>query len=113
MNRSQIYLSQGIYYIVTGLWPVVHISSFMSVTGPKTDIWLVKMVGLLTTAIAITLLSSYKNSSYTTKFLSITSALAYFSIDVFYYLNGTISAVYLVDAGIEVLIILFVLISKK
>jgi hypothetical protein len=28
-------------------------------------------------------------------------------------LNGTISAVYLVDAGIEVLIILFVLISKK
>jgi hypothetical protein len=113
MNRSHIYLSQAIYYFITGLWPVVHISSFMSVTGPKTDVWLVKMVGLLTAAIAITLFSSYKKSSSTTKVLSITSALAYLSIDVFYYFNGTLSAVYLADAGIELLIILLVLTGKK
>ncbi|VTR52312.1 Uncharacterised protein [Sphingobacterium thalpophilum] len=44
---------QGIYYCLTGIWPVIHISSFMAVTGPKTDLWLVKMVGLLSLAIGL------------------------------------------------------------
>jgi hypothetical protein len=99
--------------LITGLWPVIDITSFMHVTGPKTDIWLVKMVGLLTAAIAITLFSSYKNKSVITKTLSIASALAYLSIDVYYYFNGTLSPVYLADAGVETVIILLVLLVKN
>ena len=105
MNRSHILLAQAIYYFITGLWPVVDIVSFMKVTGPKTDMWLVKMVGLLTLAIAITLFSSYKEASRTVTTLSIASAIAYATIDISYFINGTISAVYLADAAIEVLII--------
>lgn len=38
---------QAVYYFVTGAWVLVHLQSFMAVTGPKTDLWLVKIVGLL------------------------------------------------------------------
>lgn len=37
---------QGAYYIVTGMWPLLHIDSFQVVTGPKDNLWLVKTVGL-------------------------------------------------------------------
>jgi hypothetical protein len=32
---------QGIYYLLTGLWPLVSIGTFQMVTGEKTDVWLV------------------------------------------------------------------------
>ena len=56
---------QGIYYLVTGVWPLVSIETFQMVTGPKTDHmvtgreadhWLVMTVGVLIVAIAIPLL---------------------------------------------------------
>ena len=49
---------QGIFYLLTGIWPVLHIESFMAVTGPKTDIWLVKTVGLLKTACSLGMLTA-------------------------------------------------------
>ncbi len=44
---------QGIYYVATGLWPILNMRSFEMVTGPKRDKWLVKTVGALITAIGI------------------------------------------------------------
>jgi hypothetical protein len=44
-------LTQGLYYLVSGAWSVVHIDSFQRVTGRKADLWLVKTVGLLLVAI--------------------------------------------------------------
>jgi hypothetical protein len=29
---------QGAYFLVTGVWPLVHMPSFLAVTGPKTDL---------------------------------------------------------------------------
>ena len=113
LKHFNIYLAQAAYYFITGLWPVIDISSFMMVTGPKTDIWLVKMVGLLTVAVSITLFSCINNPSVTRKILSISTASAYLVIDVYYYFNGTIRAVYLGDAALEALIILFVLLRRK
>jgi hypothetical protein len=46
--RRRILALQALYYLATGLWPLVHLPSFEVVTGPKTDDWLVHMVvGLL------------------------------------------------------------------
>ena len=39
-------MAQGVYYVVSGAWPLVHIDSFQKVTGRKTDLWLVHTVGL-------------------------------------------------------------------
>ncbi|HZW07268.1 MAG TPA: hypothetical protein VFF65_09095, partial [Phycisphaerales bacterium] len=37
----------GVYFTLTGVWPIVHMPSFLAVTGPKTDLWLVRTVGVL------------------------------------------------------------------
>ena len=47
---------QGAYYLVTGLWPVIDMRSFELITGPKTDDWLVRTVGVLAASIGLTLL---------------------------------------------------------
>ena len=41
--------------VATGVWPIVHRRSFEAVTGPKSDYWLVRTVGGLTTATGVTL----------------------------------------------------------
>ena len=48
---------QGLYTQATALWGLLHIESFMTVPGPKTDVWLVKTVSVLLVAIAVTLLT--------------------------------------------------------
>src|SRR4051812_37393809 len=55
MSRLPFWLSaaQAVYFSVTGVWPIVHIHSFMAVTGPKRDLWLVRTVGALITAVAV------------------------------------------------------------
>src|SRR3954467_3533004 len=44
---------QAVYFALTGLWPLVHIKSFMAVTGPKQDLWLVRAVGVLVSVVGI------------------------------------------------------------
>src|SRR2546421_737901 len=46
-----IALIQSAYFLLTGLWPIFHIRSFMRITGPKNDLWLVRTVRLLLTVI--------------------------------------------------------------
>src|SRR4051794_41964369 len=58
MSRIHVLRAQGAYYTLTGLWPLVHMASFEAVTGPKTDDWLVRMVGLLAAVIGATLLTA-------------------------------------------------------
>ncbi len=98
---------QSIYYLITGIWPILSISTFQDITGPKTDLWLVRMVALLVIAIGLTLLLAALNRRLTVEIvvLAVTSALAFTAIDVFYSLNGRISKVYLGDAGLELVIV--------
>ncbi|MCC9168544.1 hypothetical protein [Pontibacter harenae] len=46
---------QGFYWVITGVWPLVHMPSFLMVTGPKTDLWLVVTVSLLLVLIGLVL----------------------------------------------------------
>ncbi|HJT72591.1 MAG TPA: hypothetical protein VJ720_01210 [Chitinophaga sp.] len=103
--RKVICTTQGLYYLATGVWPVVHINSFILVTGPKTDIWLVKMVALLTISVGITILVM---SRARTQFmvLNYTTAMSFLIIDTYYSLTGRISPIYLADAALEVLLII-------
>lgn len=95
---------QGLYYGLTGLWPIVHIDSFLKVTGPKTDLWLVKTVGLLIVVIGATLgLSAYRRQwSAEIAVLAIGSAVVLAAVDGVYVLKRRIMKVYLLDAAGEV-----------
>src|SRR5690606_23730687 len=80
---------------ISGIWPLLHMPSFMQVTGGKHDIWLVKMVGLLSISIGLALI--IKRYS----FLGFFAALSFIGIDLHYTANGTISNAYLVDAVLQ------------
>jgi len=56
-----ISLVQGIYFFVSGIWPIFSMSTFLKVTGPKTDLWLVKTVGMILVTIGAVLTLAYFN----------------------------------------------------
>jgi hypothetical protein len=97
-------LVQGVFYGATGLWALVDLDSFMAVTGPKTDHWLVKTVGTLVTVIGAVLLVAWRRGDvpFEVALLAIGSALSLATIDVVYVSSGTISPIYLLDAAAEV-----------
>jgi hypothetical protein len=99
---------QGIFYLLTGLWPIVHLPTFLETTGPKTDIWLVKTVGVLVTVIALVLIMAglRKKAGMEAFVLGVLSALALGAIDIIYVVEKVISPIYLWDAGVEALIVL-------
>jgi len=44
-------VAQGVYFLLTGIWPLLSMRTFEAVTGPKVDRWLVKTVGVLVAVI--------------------------------------------------------------
>ncbi|HMC12490.1 MAG TPA: hypothetical protein VKH44_14415, partial [Pirellulaceae bacterium] len=108
---------QGPYYLLTGVWPLVSIRTFQLVTGPKTDHlptgresdhWLVMTVGLLVTAISLTLIMAAwrRAASLEITVLAMGSAIGLTAIDVIYVSRRVIEPIYLVDAVVEVPLIL-------
>jgi hypothetical protein len=114
-----VLVAQGVYYVITGAWPIVSMSTFESVTGPKTDDWLVHMVGALAVAIGFTLLTGARGRGVERKvkreviFLSAVAALAFATVDIVYVLNQTIRPIYLGDAAVEALILLGVTVGRR
>ena len=96
-------LLQGLYFLVTGLWPVVHLASFEAVTGPKKEDWLVRTVGLFVSAIgaALTWSAVRRDVDEHTRTVGALGALAPALIDTYEAGRGRISRVYLVDALAE------------
>jgi len=98
---------QGFYFLLTGVWPLVSIRTFQMVTGPKTDLWLVKTVGALIAVIGgILIMAGFRgNVSPEIFLLAVASAFALTIVDINYVSKGTISRIYLVDAAAEVVLI--------
>ena len=96
-------LLQTIYYLVTALWALIHIQSFIKVTGPKTDIWLVKTVAVLLLAISISFITALLYKTYNNSVITLGTAccIALIVIDCYYVWNNTISKIYLLDALAE------------
>ena len=97
---------QGLYYLATGVWPLVSMDTFLMVTGPKTDLWLVDTVGVLVGVIGLVLLLAAARRHVTAEVvvLALGSALALTGIDVIFTSLGVITRVYLRDAVAEVVL---------
>lgn len=90
------------YILLTALWPLIDIHSFMVVTGPKEDVWLVKTVGALLIPVGLSLLMYLKSSlKLPAIVLGGGTAVSFIVIDLSYALNDTISNIYLADAAVE------------
>jgi hypothetical protein len=108
---------QALYFLAAGIWPLINIESFIAITGPKTDLWLVKTVGALIAVIGTVLLSATLRNRLTMEiiFLAIFSGAALAVIDIYYAWTDVISEIYLLDAAAEVFLILcwFLLLLTK
>ena len=99
---------QGVYFLFTGIWPLVDIDSFQLVTGPKVDLWLVRTVGVLVTVVGLALVSAAwrKAVNRETFIVGAGCALGLAAIDIFYVSIGRIARIYLADAALEIVIVL-------
>jgi len=96
-------LAQGVYYLLTGAWAVVHRRSFEAVSGAKSDYWLVRTVGALTTAVGASLLVGARSQSpdRVTRTLAAGTAAAFTAVDGYYARTRRISRVYLLDLAAQ------------
>lgn len=94
---------QAVYYIATGIWPLLSMRLFETVTGKKTDRWLVQTVGLLVTCIgaSIALETRRKQAAPAVVTLAVTSAISLAAIETIYTASRRISPIYLLDAIFE------------
>ena len=99
---------QAIFYLVTGIWPLLSLETFERVTGPKVDDWLVHMVGLLAASIGLTLWVGARASRPpgAVVLLAMLSAASFAAVDLRYALARRISPVYLLDAAAEAALLL-------
>jgi hypothetical protein len=95
--------AQGLFYLTTGLWPLVHMPSFELLLGRKEEHWLVHTVsGLLIATGASQLRTGPTPSAIAAaRRTGVGTALSLALIDLRYAAPGRISRMYLVDALIE------------
>jgi hypothetical protein len=121
--------TQGLYFLATGVWPLVSVETFQMVTGKKSDHliaeqpteadhWMLFTISVLIISIAVVILAAAwrRRASVDTVLLGITSAGSLTIIDVVYVVRGTIRPIYLADAAAELLIIagwVFVLLTHR
>lgn len=100
-------LVQGIYFFVTGIWPLISMRTFLLVTGPKTDLWLVKTVGVILAVIGIVLIVAQVNAEINTSIiiLAIGSGIGLAIVEFIYVAKRVISPIYLGDAFAEIVLI--------
>lgn len=98
---------QGIFYFVTGVWPLLHIESFIWISGPKYDIWLVQTVGILLTIVGLVLFSAGMNRRVNdeTFLLAVGCAAGLSVVDIYFASIDRIWNVYLLDAAVESILI--------
>jgi hypothetical protein len=101
--------TQGVFYVVTGLWPIIHLRSFEKFTGRKQqrEGLLAQSMGGLIAAVGVALIagSLEKRPSAALKWLGMGSALALGVADLVFARRNIIkhqtSKSYLADAAAE------------
>jgi hypothetical protein len=95
--------AQGAYYFITGLWSLVHIDSFQKVTGRKTDLWLVKTVGILLVALGTGLILAGLQQEFGVGliFIAMATCAGLITIELTYVSKRVIAPIYLADAAVE------------
>lgn len=99
--------AQGGFFLASGLWPLLHLPSFIVVTGPKTDLWLVQTVGALLAIAGAALMLVARRQRVTAEWIFLGAGLAAVLaiVDVVFVTRDVIVPIYLADAVVESLIV--------
>jgi hypothetical protein len=106
-KAERVALIQAAYFVMTGLWPLIHLRSFERVTGRKQEPWLVRTVAMFVVAVgaALGLGVIRRDVDEQMKVLGVLGALAPSVIETPEAICGRISRIYLVDAALEAILI--------
>lgn len=106
-NITLLSIVHGLYFLLTGIWPVIHMSSFLAVTGPKMDLWLVRTVGMLVFFIGAGLLGAAAKKEITFPLILVVfgSSISLMFIDIIYVWQNVIPPIYLLDAIAELVLV--------
>lgn len=104
---TAVLILQGVFYVVTGLWPFVHLASFVAVVGPKPDLFQLHVTAGLIVAIGLVLLLGARRPDRSAAALGILSALTFIALDVAY--DPILRPIYWLDAAAEALIALLLI----
>lgn len=101
---SNTALAHGLYWAVTGFWPLVSIDTFQLVTGPKRDLWLVKTAGALIGVIGVVLMLAGARHRITPEIgmLGAGSAATLACVDIVYTRRRVIGPIYLLESFVEI-----------
>lgn len=113
---SNVFLFQGAYFIITGIWPLLGMDSFIAATGPKQDTWLVEMIGLLSASVGLTFIVTSLRRQKPPLVLGYSVALSFLLMDLIYVIKSVIGRVYLLDASIQfafIALVTFLVIKRK
>lgn len=113
---GNVFLFQGAYFIITGIWPLLGIDSFITATGPKQDLWLVEMIGLLSASIGLTFIVASLRRQKLPLVLGYSVAFSFLFMDLIYVIKGVIGRVYLLDGAVQLLFIAaisFLVVKRK
>jgi hypothetical protein len=102
-SKMDIAALHGLYFLATGVWPLLSRRSFERVSGPKADFWLAQTVGILVAGVGSTILQAKRHGRITPEIelLGIASAAGLGLVDLAFVARGRISRVYLLDALAE------------
>ncbi len=94
---------QGVFYVLTGLWPVLSRATFEAVAGPKTDYWLVQAFGSVLAMIGVVLLFAARTGRIGREVvvLGVGMATVVAGCDVLAAAQPRNSGAYLADAAVE------------
>jgi hypothetical protein len=114
-DTHRVLLTQGGYYVATGLLPLVWRRLFAALTGPKREWWLVETVGGVVTVIGAAVVAAAARREPPPEVLvaAAGTAAVLATIDVVYVAKGRIAPTYLVDAGTELGLIAAVALSRR
>jgi small basic protein len=101
-------LAQGAFYFLSGVWPLLHLRSFLAVTGPKTDLWLVQTVGALLAVLGGGLVLSARRQSVGAEWHWVGggAAAVLAAVDLVFVGRHVIPPIYLADAVVEGVLVL-------
>ncbi|MEV5170611.1 hypothetical protein AB0L10_05830 [Streptomyces flaveolus] len=103
MSALTVARAQGLFNLVGGGWPLLHLRSFERVFGPKTDVWLQRTTaGLLaTTGWSLLRTGPAPESLGQARRAGIGSAVTLLAVDLVYVPLGRIRPTYLLDAAMQ------------
>jgi len=106
---ARLMMIQGIYYGLTGLWPLLHMSSFIKITGPKSDLWLVQTVGMIILFVGCGFIVAGARKSVNVPLIIIALGLilGFIVIEIVYVFLGVISVIYMADALVQAALLFF------